>query len=297
MFPEQTFSVNNQVWYISLLNFLLLLDELSLRSKAIDLVDSVLEESVQYLSSRLDSDDFEGRPQKIRGAQEVRFDNYTIDCDDFGLPKDHNNFFDQPPALNINISDNLLHSESENYAITCDLSNGAEFLKSPTIESISGKSFDENMSPHEERDLLDIHLPSEKLETTEWKTTKTDRKFEALSKDFETEGPEDVGAAFEILEGEDVSQLQNEFSKLSWDESQSTTTIDPNLSTPDNDLQGQEGDLKTRQICLWMSLITVPTVSNLQPPTSCFELSLNVFVWLYYSSTPTGISYRIITTD
>lgn len=38
------------------------------------------------------------------------------------------------------------NSESENYAITCDDINGLEVIKSPTIESMSGKSFDDNMS-------------------------------------------------------------------------------------------------------------------------------------------------------
>lgn len=42
-------------------------------------------------------------------------------------------------------SSNTLHSESENYAIKCD-SNDAELIKSPTIESMSGKSFDDNFS-------------------------------------------------------------------------------------------------------------------------------------------------------
>lgn len=42
-------------------------------------------------------------------------------------------------------SSNTLHSESEQFAITCD-PNGAELIKSPTIESMSGKSFDDNFS-------------------------------------------------------------------------------------------------------------------------------------------------------
>lgn len=42
-------------------------------------------------------------------------------------------------------SSNTLHSESENFAITCD-PNGADLIKSPTIESMSGKSFDDNIS-------------------------------------------------------------------------------------------------------------------------------------------------------
>lgn len=42
-------------------------------------------------------------------------------------------------------SSNTLHSESEHFAITCDV-NGVDLIKSPTIESMSGKSFDDNFS-------------------------------------------------------------------------------------------------------------------------------------------------------
>lgn len=243
-----------------------LLDELSVRSKAIDLVDSVLEQSVQYLSSRLEqSHSVESdHQQPPRATQAVRFDDHP-DQDEYDYVCHADNYFDQPPALNVNTGDTFLHSDSENFAITCDLSNGAEFLKSPTIESISGKSFDDNMSPQDdEHDLigLDLHLPLETIAPasgqmiSERLAAKIDRKFERLSSDFDDGEDEDcngfgttAAAAFAqtvvvALDGEDVSQLQNEFSKLSWDESQSTTTtVDPNLSTPDNDLQGPEGDL------------------------------------------------------
>lgn len=42
-------------------------------------------------------------------------------------------------------SSNTLYSESEHFAITCD-PHGADLVKSPTIESMSGKSFDDNLS-------------------------------------------------------------------------------------------------------------------------------------------------------
>lgn len=54
-------------------------------------------------------------------------------------------------------STNTLHSESDQYAITCD-PNGAELMKSPTIESMSGKSFDDNLSGPDDINLhLDAH--------------------------------------------------------------------------------------------------------------------------------------------
>lgn len=229
---------------------------LDVRSKAIDLVDSVLEQSVQYLSSRLEQSQID---HDHRGPQTVRFENHQhLELDDYEYAK-QNNFFDQPPTLNVNIADHFLHSDSENFAITCDLSNGAEFLKSPTIESISGKSFDDNMSPHDEHDLigLDLQLPMETIEArssgpqviSERSAHRIDRQFERLSSELEMNDMVDLGAgasdltAIGALDGEDVSQLQNEFSKLSWDDTQSaTTTVDPSLGTPDNDLHGPEGD-------------------------------------------------------
>lgn len=54
-------------------------------------------------------------------------------------------------------STNTLHSESDQYAITCD-PNGAELIKSPTIESMSGKSFDDNLSGPDDSNLhFDAH--------------------------------------------------------------------------------------------------------------------------------------------
>lgn len=236
----------------SLFTLQLLLDELSLRSKAIHLVDSVLEQSVQYISSRVehpeaafDFDIDHQQPKSLRGPQALRFSDLEYDEDEFPKENLNDHYFDQPSALNVNIADNFLHSDSENFAITCDLSNDAEFLKSPTIESISGKSFDENMSPQDERDLLDLHMPVDKLDhanvdISERMVDKIDRKFDRLPSQLDAVSNE---VAFELtLDGEDVSQLQNEFSKLSWDESQSTTA-EHNLSTPDNDLHGHEGDL------------------------------------------------------
>lgn len=43
------------------------------------------------------------------------------------------------------------NSESENYAITCDVVGGVDVVKSPTIESMSGKSFDDNLSSSDDQ--------------------------------------------------------------------------------------------------------------------------------------------------
>ncbi|XP_039485745.1 ankyrin-2 isoform X3 [Drosophila santomea] len=183
------------------------------------------------------------------------------------------------------------NSESENYAITCDDISGVDVIKSPTIESMSGKSFDDNMSFTDEH----IHLPLHAQNTTTTMTTtittqfqqqqsqsavpstsaakdpvpvlesvpvsfpveisrsqaedesatrarRIDRKIEKLSTDMD-----DVSArfdeAFEMSVPEDeISALQGDFSKLSWDESVSPTTntmadMAQNQITPDNDIQ------------------------------------------------------------
>lgn len=254
----------------------LLLDELSVRSKAIDLVNSVLEQSVQYLNSRAgaeEDDEYEEyqtevhqQSSSLRGPQVLRFGDVEYDDDDDDeepyAKEEHVNdsFFEHPSTLNVNLVDNnFLHSDSENFAITCDLSNGAEFLKSPTIESISGKSFDENISPQDERDLfgMEMHLPADKIEPvvstgllSESQAEKIERRFDRLSSQLDEaeEGSQEIvqtvfEQTVESLESGEVSQLHNEFSKLSWDDSQATTTADHNLSTPENDLQSQtEGD-------------------------------------------------------
>lgn len=54
-------------------------------------------------------------------------------------------------------SSNTLYSESEHFAITCD-PHGADLIKSPTIESMSGKSFDDNLSGPDESNPLNDSL-------------------------------------------------------------------------------------------------------------------------------------------
>ncbi|XP_070142122.1 ankyrin-2 isoform X3 [Drosophila kikkawai] len=66
------------------------------------------------------------------------------------------------------------NSESENYAITCDDIGGVDVIKSPTIESMSGKSFDDNMSFTDEH----IHLPLHAQNTTTTTTTTVTTQFQ-----------------------------------------------------------------------------------------------------------------------
>lgn len=212
---------------ISLLISQLFLDELSVRSKAIDLVDSVLEQSVLYLSSR--------------DALSQHYDDDHVEGQD-NAPAVENHkesFFDHPPTLHVNIAD-YMHSDSENFAITCDLSNDAEFMKSPTIESISGKSFDDNISPQEEHDLigLELNLPAEGSSQifADRLNEQITTKFENLTSQLDDES-NDLCQAFEhVLDNNDDSRLQNEFSNQSWNDNQSANTI--GSKTPENDFQG-----------------------------------------------------------
>uniref|UniRef100_A0A182SLL8 Uncharacterized protein n=1 Tax=Anopheles maculatus TaxID=74869 RepID=A0A182SLL8_9DIPT len=186
-------------------------------------------------------------------------------------------------------------SESEQYAIRSDIlssTDGDAVVKSPTIESMSGKSFDDNMSNPEYDPLLlgsafgptaagtdgqpfalptahqDIHEQAEldradvervedgavcKLAADERpgpggseqhadrRAKQIDRKYARLSADLGPEvlldkNPEYDEALAQIKD--EVSMLQSEYSKMSWDESVSMTTGDFGSSTPDNDLQG-----------------------------------------------------------
>uniref|UniRef100_A0A182QKR7 Uncharacterized protein n=1 Tax=Anopheles farauti TaxID=69004 RepID=A0A182QKR7_9DIPT len=208
-------------------------------------------------------------------------------------------------------------SESEQYAIRSDIlssTDGDFVVKSPTIESMSGKSFDDNMSNPEydalllgtafsatastlgvdgqamvlsdlQKDALDegddhdghetkpIGAPAstascaivdnkraeervdDALDSADQtaadiarRAKKIDRKFARLSSDL---GPEvlldknpEYDDAISLIKDE-VSMLQSEYSKMSWDESVSMTTGDFGSSTPDNDLQETDSQLQT----------------------------------------------------
>lgn len=281
----------------------LFLDELSIRSKAINLVDSVLEQSLDYINSqplRYDDDNdthqsahFDHfRPTRRQHSDEplittfeeptaasfpvVTFeeDNNLHEYENYEEDRFNDPFFDQPPsALNVHV-DHFVHSDSENFAITSDLSNGLEFIKSPTIESISGKSFDENISPQGEEEVdkalhiieteSALNLSTDKYDSaiggssagdgdeiiradgaatkTNRRAEKIDRKFEQLTSQLADSKNEEAQTMFEstaLVDLDEVSQLQHEFSKMSWDESQSPTTVDQNLSTPENDFHDQ----------------------------------------------------------
>ncbi|XP_041449964.1 ankyrin-2 isoform X5 [Drosophila obscura] len=232
-----------------------------IREEATILVDSVLEESVEIIESQ-------------------------------GIDQQHQ-------ANGHEFVKQEYNSESDNYAITCDDIDGVDVIKSPTIESMSGKSFDDNMSFTDEHIHLPLHVQNIAATTTvttqyqqqqaqshsqaaattsstaketvpepetmpvtepvpvpvpvvssqdqtedesEARARRIERKIEKLSTDMD-----DVSAkfdeAFESAVPEDeISALQGDFSKLSWDDSVSPTTntmadMAQNQITPDNDIQ------------------------------------------------------------
>uniref|UniRef100_A0A182TEH4 Uncharacterized protein n=1 Tax=Anopheles melas TaxID=34690 RepID=A0A182TEH4_9DIPT len=188
-------------------------------------------------------------------------------------------------------------SESEQYAIRSDIlssTDGDLVVKSPTIESMSGKSFDDNMSNPEYDALLlgtagfgapatgaDGGQPMSRAlgaddnaaedEGSDAKLTadgagalatatkdqaaesarrakKIDRKYARLSADLGPEALLDKNQEYDEAISQikdEVSMLQSEYSKMSWDESVSMTTGDFGSSTPDNDLQETDLQLQT----------------------------------------------------
>lgn len=172
-------------------------------------------------------------------------------------------------------------SESEQYAIRSDIlssTDGDLVVKSPTIESMSGKSFDDNMSNPEYDALLlgtaggqpmsqalgaddnaaedegsDAKLTADGAGTVATVTKdqaaesarrakKIDCKYARLSADLGPEALLDKNQEYDEAISQikdEVSMLQSEYSKMSWDESVSMTTGDFGSSTPDNDLQGR----------------------------------------------------------
>jgi hypothetical protein len=73
---------------------------------------------------------------------------------------------------------------------------------------------------------------------SEHKLHRVERKFEHLSSEARDDDPDSVDLDC-LVNKDDVSMLQNDFSKISWDESLSANTGDlaGDSSTPDNDLQ------------------------------------------------------------
>ncbi|XP_058987845.1 ankyrin-2 isoform X3 [Musca domestica] len=174
------------------------------------------------------------------------------------------------------------NSESENYAITCDVVGGVDVVKSPTIESMSGKSFDDNLSSSDDQQQpqhsmgppeapfqsgddkrgakITVQTPQAKERSsiirtveeskrdddgeqrTATRTRRIEYKFEKISskvEDVDVEADKFDDQFGSVVADDEISNLQGEFSKLSWDDSLSPTTntlADIGQNTPDNDI-------------------------------------------------------------
>lgn len=194
----------------------------SVHSEAHNLVDSVLEASVKLVSNQI-SEPKLALPLKFTTAGSSGTENGNLEV--------------QPPT-GINV-----------------------IVRSPTIESLTQKSFEEYVNSVEVEDTVEPPKKSdppkpkrrfvftdsvdEKDVKVEKKapSSRVDRKFERLSseiEDWETKESE-FDATFADVK-DDGSGLQSEFSKISWgDESNSQATTGDELAsnTPDDVLQGE----------------------------------------------------------
>lgn len=298
-----------------------------IQNEAINLVDSVLEESVTVVEhkSPFNPSSFAQESDLIQHDEQQLSHQLSYDENSYDQEQ-HQQF--QLPLINVNnysINPDQAHSDeiSDNFAIKsdCDI-----IVKSPTIESMSGKSFedvddeyninitstsgvnvdsslnnntaanitppsspsaqlhmfaeepydsssdDENNVQAEAQNLVDTILqesvavfetddplsdvkastvsflaseiasnenPAIVRNINDQKLRRVERKFEHLSSEVHEDDPEspDLDQIEGFVNKEDISALQNDFSKISWDESLSATTGDFGSSTPDHDLQ------------------------------------------------------------
>lgn len=191
----------------------------SVHSEAHNLVDSVLEASVEIVSNQL---------SEPKLALPLSFITASV--------TENGNLEVQPPT-GINV-----------------------IVRSPTIESLTSKSFEEyinsvevdkevkkpkNEPPKPKRRFVFTDSVDEQDVKVEKKapSSRVDRKFERLSSDIddlETKENE-FDATFADVK-DDVSGLQSEFSKISWGDdsnSQATTGDEFAANTPDDALQGE----------------------------------------------------------
>lgn len=111
-------------------------------------------------------------------------------------------------------------------------------------ESATGNALNDD-EPSLSLSLSDpIDNPAIVRNLSEHKLRRIERKFEHLSSQVDDDDNDNANQSNDfdleqidnLINKDDISMLQNEFSKISWDESLSATTGDFGSSTPDNDL-------------------------------------------------------------
>lgn len=225
----------------------------SIHTEALRLVDSVLEQSLNIVNAK------QKDREVYRDAQIImnRTTTEQYDIDETMTTLGTASVDTYPES----VATTARSDSGEPFAITCDVT-GVDLLKSPTIESMSGKSFDDNISMPD----YSVSHHDEALDSSDrspvklmHQTDRIDRKFERLSSQLlETDDVTESAALtddFEqaligsaILNSDEVNNCQSDFSKISWgdDSASATTAGDGALGTPDNDIQElPKGDYKT----------------------------------------------------
>lgn len=127
--------------------------------------------------------------------------------------------------------DNVLHESLQLLDQDDYFSN--DFKSSPISPSVTFASENDNIIDFEDYNSSNDD-PAIVRNISEQKLKRVERKFEHLSSEVRDDDPATVD---DLVNKEDISMLQTDFSKISWDESLSATTGDFGSSTPDNDLQ------------------------------------------------------------
>ncbi|XP_051862066.1 ankyrin-2 isoform X5 [Drosophila albomicans] len=134
-----------------------------------------------------DRDDaFDDRVARIREEAKILVDHVLEESVDF--IESHG---EQTNGLHDSIKHEY-NSESDNYAITCDDIGGVDVIKSPTIESMSGKSFDDNMSFTDEHIHLPLHAQNITATTTTTTVTTQIQQQQQLSQQHPQQQPQSL---------------------------------------------------------------------------------------------------------
>lgn len=142
--------------------------------------------------------------------------------------------------------ENVLDSNDSNSDVEEKASNLVDFVLKESFDAVESDKAACNVKPSvsfaseiaaviddfDENAAIVRNIPEQKLH-------RVVRKFEHLSSEVREDDLDspDLDQLDSLVNKEDISLLQNDFSKISWDESLSPTTGEFGSSTPDNDLQ------------------------------------------------------------
>lgn len=185
-------------------------DNDEVEDEAESLVEEPLQEPVDFENSESSSDDVQAEAQNL--VEKVLDDTVAI------LESDSPS--DDGQAMAQDLEEKVLHATASSFdKAAADVAKSVSFLESEIADSSDNAAIVRNIG--------------------EQKLKRVERKFEHLSSEVREDDPDspDLEQIDRLVSKEDLSALQNDFSKISWDESLSATTGDLGSSTPDNDLQ------------------------------------------------------------